>query len=112
MTRQENFDFLNTYLQRSSPEIRKHNGFIVKYTGDGVMAVFPDGVHDAIQAGIVKLEQLQKYNQSRKINGYIPLNMGIGIHVGDTMVGLLETRIGRKPMRCPIVSISPLVWKV
>ncbi|WP_445171817.1 adenylate/guanylate cyclase domain-containing protein [Microcoleus sp.] len=89
MTPQENFDFINTYLQRISPEIRNHNGFIVKYIGDGVMAVFPEGVDDAIQAGIVMLEQLQKYNQSRQINGYIPLNIGIGIHVGDTMVGII-----------------------
>ncbi|MEG3927973.1 adenylate/guanylate cyclase domain-containing protein [Microcoleus sp. D3_18a_C4] len=89
MTPQENFDFINNYLQQISPEIRKHNGFIVKYIGDGVMAVFPDGVDDAIQAGIVKLEQLQKYNQSRKMNGEIPLKIGIGIHVGDTMVGII-----------------------
>ena len=89
MTPQENFDFINNYLQQISPEIRKHNGFIVKYIGDGVMAVFPDGVDDAIQAGIVKLEQLQKYNQSRKINGDLPLKIGIGIHVGDTMVGII-----------------------
>ena len=53
------------------------------------MAVFPEGVDDAIQAGIVMVEQLQKYNQSRQINGYIPLNIGIGIHVGDTMVGII-----------------------
>ncbi len=89
MTPQENFDFINNYLQQISPEIRKHNGFIVKYIGDGVMAVFPDGVDDAIQAGIVKLEQLQKYNHSRKINGDRPLKIGIGIHVGDTMVGII-----------------------
>ncbi|MEG4942650.1 adenylate/guanylate cyclase domain-containing protein [Microcoleus sp. F4-D5] len=89
MTPQENFDFINNYLQQISPEIRKHNGFIVKYIGDGVMAVFPDGVDDAIQAGIVKLEQLKKYNESRKINGDIPLKIGIGIHVGDTMVGII-----------------------
>jgi two-component system sensor histidine kinase ChiS len=57
--------------------------------GDGVMAVFPEGVDDAIQAGIAMLEQLQEYNQSRQINGYIPLNIGIGIHVGDTMVGII-----------------------
>lgn len=89
MTPQENFDFINTYLQQISPEIRKHNGFIVKYMGDGVMAVFPEGVDDAIQAAIVKFEQLHKYNQSRIINGEIPVNIGIGIHVGDTMVGII-----------------------
>lgn len=58
MTPQENFNFINTYLQQISPEIRKHNGFIVKYMGDGLMAVFPEGVDDAIQAGIMKFEQL------------------------------------------------------
>lgn len=89
MTPQENFDFINTYLQQISPEIRNHNGFIVKYMGDGVMAVFPEGVDDAIQAAIVKFEQLHKYNQSRIINGEIPVNIGIGIHVGDTMVGII-----------------------
>jgi adenylate cyclase len=55
MTPQENFNFINNYLQQISPEIRKHNGFIVKYMGDGLMAVFPEGVDDAIQAGIMKL---------------------------------------------------------
>ncbi|MGL5059304.1 MAG: adenylate/guanylate cyclase domain-containing protein [Microcoleus sp.] len=89
MTPQANFDFINTYLQQISPEIRKHNGLIVKYMGDGLMAVFPESVDDAIEAGIAKLKQLQKYNQSRNINGEIPLNVGIGIHVGDTMVGII-----------------------
>lgn len=89
MTPQKNFDFINTYLQQISPEIRKHNGLIVKYMGDGLMAVFPESVDDALEAGIAKLQQLQKYNQSRNINGEIPLNVGIGIHVGDTMVGII-----------------------
>jgi adenylate cyclase len=89
ITPQENFDFINAYLQRISPEIRNHNGFIVKYMGDGVMAVFPDGVDDAVRAGIAKLNQLRDYNQSRTIQGYAPLNIGIGIHVGDMMVGIV-----------------------
>ncbi len=86
---QENFDFINAYLQRISPEIRNYNGFIVKYMGDGVMAVFPDGVDDAVRAGIAKLQQVRDYNQSRTIQGYAPLNIGIGIHVGDMMVGIV-----------------------
>ncbi len=58
-----------TDLQQSSPEISNHNGFIVKYTGNGLMAVFPEGVDHAVQARILKLEQLQKFNQNRIING-------------------------------------------
>ncbi|EKU97854.1 family 3 adenylate cyclase [Leptolyngbya sp. PCC 7375] len=89
MTPQENFDFVNAYLRRISPEIRKHNGFIVKYLGDGMMAVFPDGVDDALQAGIAKVNQIRTYNQHRLTEGYPPLTVGIGLHAGHMMVGMV-----------------------
>ncbi|MBX2864945.1 MAG: adenylate/guanylate cyclase domain-containing protein [Leptolyngbyaceae cyanobacterium MAG.088] len=89
MTPQENFDFVNAYLRRVSPEIRKHNGFIVKYLGDGMMAVFPDGVDDAIRAGIAKVKQIRSYNQHRQISGHAPLTVGIGLHAGHMMVGMV-----------------------
>ena len=50
MTPQENFDFVNAYLRQVSPSIRAQGGFIVKYLGDGMMAVFPQGADDAIAA--------------------------------------------------------------
>ncbi|MBT9317778.1 adenylate/guanylate cyclase domain-containing response regulator [Leptothoe spongobia TAU-MAC 1115] len=89
MTPQENFDFVNAYLRRVSPEIRKHNGFIVKYLGDGMMAVFPDGVDDALQAGIAKVRQIRTYNQHRQTEGHPPLEVGIGLHAGHMMVGMV-----------------------
>jgi hypothetical protein len=36
------FDFLNSYYEQVSPIIRTFKGFIVKYMGDGIMAVFPN----------------------------------------------------------------------
>ncbi|HEY9597310.1 MAG TPA: ATP-binding protein, partial [Cyanophyceae cyanobacterium] len=72
MTPQENFDFVNAYLRRVSPEIRNYGGFIVKYLGDGLMAVFPNGADDAVQAGLAKLKKVQEYNQSRIAKGYQP----------------------------------------
>ncbi len=89
MTPQENFDFVNAYLRRVSPEIRKHNGFIVKYLGDGMMAVFPDGVDDGLQAGIAKVNQIRTYNQHRQMAGDTPLTVGIGLHAGHMMVGMV-----------------------
>ncbi|NEQ49533.1 MAG: adenylate/guanylate cyclase domain-containing response regulator [Leptolyngbya sp. SIO3F4] len=89
MTPQENFDFVNAYLRRVSPEIRKHNGFIVKYLGDGMMAVFPDNVDDAVRAGIAKMRQIRAYNQHRQIEGRVPLEVGIGLHAGHMMVGMV-----------------------
>jgi class 3 adenylate cyclase len=44
MSPKENFDFLNSYLKRVGPVIRNHNGFIDKYIGDAVMALFPDAL--------------------------------------------------------------------
>ncbi len=49
---QENFNFINAYLQWVSPVIKEHHGFIDKYLGDGVMALSPGSADDAVQAAI------------------------------------------------------------
>ncbi|MGL5059325.1 MAG: response regulator [Microcoleus sp.] len=89
MTPQENFDFVNAYLREVSPKIREHHGFIVKYLGDGMMAVFPNGADDAVQGGIAKLQQVQQYNASRAQSGYQPIQVGVGVHFGHMMVGIV-----------------------
>ena len=89
MTPQENFDFVNAYLRQVSPIIRNNLGFIVKYLGDGMMAVFPNGTDTAIQAGIDKLQQVERYNLKRKASGYQPIKVGIGVHFGHMMVGIV-----------------------
>ncbi|MEO0770807.1 MAG: response regulator, partial [Cyanobacteria bacterium J06649_4] len=89
MTPQENFDFVNAYLRQVSPVIRDQNGFIVKYLGDGMMAVFPESVDDAVAAGIAKLHSVSEYNQRRQADGLSPIAVGIGIHFGHMMVGMV-----------------------
>lgn len=89
MTPQENFNFVNAYLKRVSPEIRNHYGIIVKFLGDGMMAVFPDGADDAVAAGVAKQLRVQEYNVERVAQGYLPVQVGIGIHVGHMMLGMV-----------------------
>ena len=89
MTPQENFDFVNAYMRQVSPKIREHNGLIVKYLGDGMMAVFPNGADDAVKAGIAKLQQVQQYNIQRLARGYSPIQVGVGINFGHMMVGIV-----------------------
>ena len=48
MTPDENFAFINAYLERMGPVIRAHNGFIDKYIGDAIMALF-ESADDALQ---------------------------------------------------------------
>ncbi|HSH02381.1 MAG TPA: response regulator [Anaerolineae bacterium] len=95
MTPQENFNFLNSYLQRVSPIIRQHNGFIDKYTGDGLMALFPQTADDAVRAAIASAHTITTFNQHRQQRGYVPIRTGTGIHTGSLMLGMVgeEERI-------------------
>lgn len=89
MNPQENFSFVNSYLNRISPIIREHAGFIVKYLGDGMMAVFPQSAADCVDAGIAKLRMLEEYNIERVARGHLPLQIGIGINHGAMMLGMV-----------------------
>jgi adenylate cyclase len=89
MTPEEIFNFVNAYLQNVSPEIHSHHGFVVKFLGDGMMAVFPNSVDDAVAAGIAKFKRVQSFNQVRQTNGLSPIDVGMGIHVGHMMVGMV-----------------------
>ena len=89
MTPQQNFDFINAYLGRVSPVIQKNGGFIVKYLGDGIMALFPGDADDGVQAGIDKLNQVNIYNADRIKTGRLPIAVGIGVNTGHMMVGMV-----------------------
>ncbi|WP_161575442.1 ATP-binding protein [Beggiatoa leptomitoformis] len=89
MTPKENFDFINTYLQRVSPVIRVHHGFIDKYIGDALMALFPEKADDAIQAAIGIHRELAKFNAEREAQQLIPIKVGIGLHIGSLMLGTI-----------------------
>ncbi|MBE9093067.1 ATP-binding protein [Tychonema sp. LEGE 07203] len=89
MTPQENFAFINSYLGRVSPVIRKHHGFIDKYIGDAVMALFPESADDALQAAIEIQQEVIVFNQHRQTNGYLPVTIGVGLHTGNLMLGTI-----------------------
>ncbi|MGD1703546.1 response regulator [Dapis sp. BLCC M229] len=89
MTSQETFAYVNGYLQQVCPEIRARNGLIIKFMGDGIMAVFPDGTDDAVKTAIAQIKKLQQYNQTLKAADFPPIKIGIGIHWGNMMVGIV-----------------------
>lgn len=84
---QENFNFINSYLSRVSPIIRKQRGYIDKYIGDAIMALFPEHPDDAIQASIEIQQEVVIYNEHRAKQGYMPIEIGIGLHTGNVMLG-------------------------
>ena len=95
MTPEENFAFINSYLGRVSPVVRQHNGFIIKYLGDGIHAIFPKSADDGVRASIATLEQVNSYNEYRRSKDWLPIAIGIGINTGFMMVGMVgeEDRI-------------------
>ncbi|MEI6873547.1 MAG: adenylate/guanylate cyclase domain-containing protein [Spirochaetota bacterium] len=89
MTPEQNFNFLNSYLKRIGPEIRNHGGFIDKYVGDAIMALFPENPRNAIEAAIAMMRSVRIYNEDRAKSGYQPIGIGIGINMGWLMLGTL-----------------------
>ncbi|HET6485748.1 MAG TPA: adenylate/guanylate cyclase domain-containing protein [Spirochaetia bacterium] len=89
MRPQENFNFLNSYLSRMGPVVRRHRGFIDKYLGDGIMALFPAGAESAVRAAVDMQRELVTYNRHRARSGYQPIAVGIGVHSGKVMLGIL-----------------------
>ena len=92
MTPPENFAFINTYLGKISPAIRRNNGFIDKYIGDAVMALFPRSPSDGVRAAIDMQKEVNIYNQQRQKNGLFPIAIGIGLHAGNLMLGTIGER--------------------
>ncbi len=89
MTPKENFDFINSYLDKVGPVIRDHHGFIDKYIGDAVMALFPSSAEDALAAALAMHDRVSEWNQRRAQHKYAAVKIGIGIHQGRVMLGTI-----------------------
>lgn len=90
---QTTFNWLNALFTAINESIMQHNGFIDKYLGDAVMAVFdqPD-THpmDGLQAAIATQNALTQFNQTRHQFGLDePIRIGIGLHTGEGVIGTL-----------------------
>ncbi len=85
----ENFNFLNSYLKTMTPCVLNNNGFIDKYIGDAIMALFPLSAEDALKAAIEMQRQVRVYNNRRLRKNLDPISIGIGIHTGNLMLGTI-----------------------
>lgn len=97
---------LNRYFYDVGQAIANNGGYIDNYMGDGVMVLF--GVDDpdnaalrAVKAGLEMLKCVEDLNPYMRQVYNNPLAIGIGIHYGEAVVGLIgatnkkkETAIG------------------
>lgn len=89
---------LNGYFQRMSDAIHEHRGHVSTYMGDGILAYFgamhpnPWQCNDAALAALAMRAAIREYNVELKRNRLPPLAMGIGIHRGAGLAGLIGSR--------------------
>lgn len=94
---QDTFRFINDYLARMEPEVYRGAGFINQYLGDGIMALFPSqdapkprsGADGAVTAAIGMCKALDRLNDARTKAGETPVHIGIGVHIGQLMIGTI-----------------------
>ncbi len=86
---EDTFRFINQYLARMGPTIRGNGGFVDKYMGDGIMALFPGSSEDAARCAIDMHQRLDEYNLQRAAAGDAPIRIGVGIHFGGIMLGTI-----------------------
>jgi two-component system sensor histidine kinase ChiS len=91
LTPEESFKFINSYLSRIVPEITENGGFVDKYIGDAILALYPQlsGADMAVHTAIAIQKKILEYNIHRASCGYRPLSMGIGLHTGTLMLGVV-----------------------
>jgi class 3 adenylate cyclase/HAMP domain-containing protein len=90
MTPLETFALLNEYLARMGQVISDAGGFIDKYIGDAIMALFEDETTgSALRAALAMQQTLKAFNEERRYKGQPIINIGIGIHRGEVVMGTI-----------------------
>ena len=90
-------EMLNVYFSCLVGVIFEYDGSVDKYVGDAILSVFgtpePD-LHQyekAVRAALAMQEKMRDLNASRKTQGKITCNIGIGIHCGEIVHGFVGT---------------------
>jgi class 3 adenylate cyclase len=82
------FEILSGHLAAQVELVYRHHGYIDKYSGDGIMAVFdgPDMAGDCCRCALNLLDRAAELAAPK---GSAKIRIGIGIHKGYAMVGNL-----------------------
>jgi adenylate cyclase len=92
-------DWLDDYLEAMTPYVMRHDGVILKYIGDGIMAAFgvplaretetairQDAIH-AVQCALAMARKLAELNRHWQAQQLPMIGMRIGIYTGPVIAG-------------------------
>jgi class 3 adenylate cyclase len=82
--------FLNAFFSKVADIVESNNGIINKFMGDAILAVFgttneDNPVEDAIHA----VRDIMLHTQANKINAGKIIDIGIGVHSGKAIAGII-----------------------
>ncbi|MEC4895579.1 MAG: adenylate/guanylate cyclase domain-containing protein [Oscillatoria sp. PMC 1051.18] len=90
------YQWLNEFFTRMSEAIATENGFVDKFLGDAIMAVFDrheQHPRDALNAAMKMVQSLESFNQQLdRYNLDLQIKVGIGIHTGKGIIGTVGSR--------------------
>ena len=94
--RDDVIEILNGYFDAMSEPVEAHGGEILKFMGDGLLAIFPLEKPTACRDLLLAVSEAQssvvRFNEELLRSGRPALRYGIGIHVGDVMYGNIGSR--------------------
>ena len=87
---------LNDYFDVMAGAVEAHGGEILKFMGDGMLAMFPldndAACWRAVQAAVEARAGMRELNRRRAAAGEPPLGFGIALHAGEVMYGNIGSR--------------------
>ena len=107
---EENFNYINSYLKIVSPLIKRYNGFIDKYLGDGVLAVFSKS-ENAIECSHAILRAIEIKNKSQK--DFPLIDARISIITEEVVFGIVGDDERKNPtIISDIVNLSAKIQEI
>jgi adenylate cyclase len=103
---------LNVHFERLSGPIRAFGGEVLKFMGDGLLAIFPIGeagqgatpATAAVRAARSAITSMRQLNEGRRADRKPQLRFGVALHVGDVHYGNIGS-----PDRLDFTAIGPAV---
>ena len=93
--RDDVIQWLNEYFDVMAAPVEAHGGEVLKFVGDGMLAIFrldsPDACYNALQAAVEARRGMKELNVRRIERGSFELGFGVALHVGDVMYGNIGT---------------------
>ncbi len=85
--------FITEFRERVEHVTKAHGGVIDKYIGDAAMVLFMDGsvAERGLACGNALLREITLWSELRCERGYTPVRIGIGLHQGEVLAGVVGT---------------------